>query len=67
VTLAAFVYAELLKELVIKKKVKEQAEILIHRVKMIKWWSNYSLYSPKKASATTCGTCSSFIKTEAED
>jgi len=36
VTLAAFVYAELLKELVIKKKVKEQAEILIHRVKMIK-------------------------------
>lgn len=45
--LAAFVYTELLEKLVIKRKVKKQAEILIHRVKMTKRWSNYSLKSQK--------------------
>lgn len=65
--LAAFVYTELLKKLVVKKKVKEQAEILIHRVKMIKRWSNYSLKSPKPTMRPPVGLVAVSLRWETEE
>lgn len=67
VILVFFTYVVLLKKLMIKKKVKEQAEIVIHSAKMMKWWRNYSLWSPKKPIRPPTGLVTVSLRWETEE